>query len=109
MPFVVTEPCIQCRYTDCVEVCPMDCFVAGPNFLVIDPAGCIDCSVCVPQCPVQAIVNAAEVTPEQAPYVALNAHLAKSEGWTPIHQRQAPLPEHAHWAQVADKRHLLPA
>ena len=109
MPFVVTEPCIQCRYPDCVEVCPMDCFVAGPNFLVIDPDGCIDCSVCVPQCPVQAIVNAAEVTPEQAPYVALNARLAKSEGWTPIRLRDTPLPEHAHWAQVADKRHLLPA
>jgi len=109
MPFVVTEPCIQCRYTDCVEVCPMDCFVAGPNFLVIDPDGCIDCSVCVPQCPVQAIVNAAEVSPEQAPYVALNARLAKAEGWAPIRQRDTPLPEHAHWAQVADKRHLLPA
>lgn len=109
MPFVVTEPCIQCRYTDCVEVCPMDCFVAGPNFLVIDPDGCIDCSVCVPQCPVQAIVNAAEVSPEQAPYVALNARLAKVEGWAPIRQRDTPLPEHAHWAQVADKRHLLPA
>ena len=109
MPFVVTEPCIQCRYTDCVEVCPMDCFVAGPNFLVIDPDGCIDCSVCVPQCPVQAIVNAAEVTSEQAPYVALNARLANAEGWTPIRLRDTPLPEHAHWAQVADKRHLLPA
>lgn len=109
MPFVVTEPCIQCRYTDCVEVCPMDCFVAGPNFLVIDPDGCIDCSVCVPQCPVQAIVNAAEVTPAQAPYVALNARLAKAGGWEPIRQRDTPLPDHAHWAQVADKRHLIPA
>src|SRR5450830_831026 len=109
MPFVVTEPCIQCRYTDCVEVCPMDCFVAGPNFLVIDPDGCIDCSVCVPQCPVQVIVKAAEVTPEQVPYVALNARLAKAEGWKPIRQRDTPLPEHAHWAQVVDKRHLLPA
>lgn len=107
MPFIVTEACIQCRYTDCVEVCPMDCFVAGPNFLVIDPDGCIDCSVCVPQCPVQAIVNAAEVPPEQAAFVALNAELAKAPGWTPIRQREAPLAEHAHWASVKDKRHLL--
>ena len=109
MTHVVTEACIQCKYTDCVEVCPMDCFVAGPQFLVIDPDGCIDCSVCVPQCPVQAIVNAAEVTPEQAPYVALNARLAKAEGWQPIHRREAPLPDHADWARVSGKRHLLPA
>lgn len=107
MPFIVTEACIQCRYTDCVEVCPMDCFVAGPNFLVIDPEGCIDCSVCVPQCPVQAIVNAAEVPPEQADYVALNAQLAKAPGWQPIRRHEAPMTEHAHWAQVRAKRHLL--
>jgi len=107
MPFIVTEPCINCRYTDCVEVCPMDCFVAGPQFLVIDPDGCIDCSVCVPQCPVNAIVNAAEATPEQQPYIELNARLAKAPGWESLRQRQAPLPEHTHWASVKHKRHLL--
>jgi ferredoxin len=107
MPFIVTEPCIQCKYTDCVAVCPMDCFVAGPNFLVIDPDGCIDCSVCVPECPVNAIVNAAEATEAQRPYIALNARLAKSGHWPPIRRAQPPLPDHAAWRDVAQKAHLL--
>ncbi|WP_295957475.1 ferredoxin FdxA [Rhodoferax sp.] len=107
MPFIVTEPCIQCKYTDCVAVCPMDCFVAGPNFLVIDPDGCIDCSVCVPECPVNAIVNAADATEAQRPYIALNARLAKSGHWPPIRRVQPPLPDHAAWRDVAAKVHLL--
>ena len=55
MPFVVTENCIKCKYTDCVEVCPVDCFHEGPNFLVIDPDECIDCTLCEPECPINAI------------------------------------------------------
>lgn len=105
MPFIVTEPCVQCKYTDCVEVCPMDCFVEGPNFLAIDPAGCIDCSVCVPQCPVDAIVNAKEANEAQQPYIAINAQAASV--WPSIRQRQAPMPDHAQWAGVADKSDLL--
>jgi ferredoxin len=107
MPFVVTEPCIRCKYTDCVEVCPMDCFVEGPNFIAIDPDGCIDCSVCVPQCPVGAIVNAAEATPGQQPFVALNAQLARDPRWKPITRRREPLPGHAQWAAVERKAHLI--
>lgn len=107
MPFVVTEPCIRCKYTDCVSVCPMDCFVEGPNFLVIDPEQCIDCSVCVPQCPVGAIVNASEATAEQQPYVELNARLAQAPGWRPIRARQTPPADHADWAGVAPKREQL--
>lgn len=107
MPFIVTAPCIKCKYTHCVDVCPMDCFVEGPNFLVIDPAGCIDCSVCVGECPVQAIVNANEVSDEQAPFVELNARLARQPGWTPITQRKAPPADHADWVGVAGKRALL--
>jgi ferredoxin len=103
MPFVVTEACIQCKYTDCVQVCPMDCFVEGPNFVVIDPAGCIDCSVCVPECPVGAIVNASEVSEAQAVFVELNARLAQAPGWRPLTTRQTPLPEHRAWAGVASK------
>lgn len=107
MPFIVTEPCIQCKYTDCVEVCPMDCFVEGPNFLAINPDGCIDCSVCVPQCPVGAIVNASEATEAQRPYIALNAELAQDPQWRPITKRQPALPDHAQWKNVVDKAHLL--
>ena len=103
MPFIVTEPCIQCKYTDCVAVCPMDCFVEGPNFLVIDPDSCIDCSICVAECPVNAIVNAAEANDAQRPYIALNARLAKSPQWRSITRPRAPLPGHAEWRDVAAK------
>ena len=56
MTYVVTESCIKCKYTDCVEVCPVACFHEGENMLVIDPERCIDCGVCVPECPAEAIV-----------------------------------------------------
>jgi len=107
MPFIVTEPCIQCKYTDCVSVCPMDCFVEGPNFLAIDPETCIDCSVCVGECPVGAIVNAAEANAAQRPYIALNARLAREAGWPALTTRRPPLADHAQWRDVAAKRHLL--
>ncbi len=107
MPFVVTEACINCKYTDCAAVCPMDCFVEGPNFVVIDPSLCIDCSVCVPECPVDAIVNAAEISPDQAVFVELNAQLAKHPGWQPITTPRQPLPEREAWAAVKDKRTQL--
>ncbi len=103
MPFVVTEACIKCKYTDCVNVCPMDCFVEGPNFLVIDPKRCIDCSVCVPECPVDAIVNANEISADQAHFVDLNAQLASEPGWRPITKSKAPLPGHESWADVKGK------
>lgn len=109
MPFIVTEPCILCKYTDCVSVCPMDCFVEGPNFVAIDPDGCIDCSVCVAECPVGAIVNAAEATEAQQPYIALNAALARDPRWTPITRTRPPMAGHAQWRDVAVKRHLLEA
>jgi NAD-dependent dihydropyrimidine dehydrogenase PreA subunit len=53
MAYVVTEPCIRCKYTDCAAVCPVSCFHEGPNFLVIDPDGCIDCDICDPECPIR--------------------------------------------------------
>ena len=61
MAFVVTESCIKCKYMDCVEVCPVDCFHEGPNFLVIDPDECIDCTLCEPECPVEAIYSEEEI------------------------------------------------
>ncbi|MEO3690215.1 ferredoxin FdxA [Roseateles paludis] len=102
MTFVVTEACIRCKYTDCVSVCPVDCFHEGPNFLVIDPSGCIDCAVCVPECPVQAITADTQLTPEQQPYLALNAELAAL--WPVITQAKDPLPDAEHWAQATPKR-----
>jgi ferredoxin len=57
MPHIVTEKCVKCKYTDCVEVCPVDCFYEGDDYLVIDPDVCIDCGVCIPECPIDAIVN----------------------------------------------------
>lgn len=105
MTFVVTEACIRCKYTDCVSVCPVDCFREGPNFLVIDPDGCIDCAVCVPECPVSAIAADGDLTPEQQPYLALNAELARA--WPAITKAKAPLPDAEQWAGVSPKREQL--
>lgn len=107
MPFVVTESCIACKYTDCVSVCPMDCFYEGPNFLVINPDECIDCSICTGECPVNAIVEASEVPAEQAHFVQLNRDLSADKRWKRITQSKAPLPEHKKWATVKEKLHLL--
>jgi ferredoxin len=105
MTHVVTEACIRCKYTDCVAVCPVDCFHEGPNFLVIDPAGCIDCGVCIPECPVEAIVDEKDLLPQQAEYLALNARLAGV--WPVITQSRAPLEGADEFATHTDKRALL--
>lgn len=107
MTFVVTEPCIQCKYTDCVDVCPMECFLEGPNFLVINPDECIDCSICVGECPVDAIVGDREITPDQAHFIELNARLAKHPAWKPIRRSKAPHQEAERWNEVRHKLHLL--
>ncbi len=88
MPFVVTENCIKCKHTDCVEVCPVDCFHEGPNFLVIDPDECIDCTLCEPECPVNAIFPEDDVPAGQEGFVALNAELAKE--WPVLTVRKDP-------------------
>ena len=72
MPFVVTEKCIKCRYSDCVEVCPVDCFYEGENMLVINPEECIDCAACEPECPVEAIFEEDEVPDEWHKYSKIN-------------------------------------
>lgn len=107
MAFVVTGSCIQCKYTDCVDVCPMECFLEGPNFLVIDPDECIDCSMCVAECPVGAIVGENEIAPEQAHFVQLNRELSRAPDWKRIRQSKAPLPDHEKWAATGDKLELL--
>lgn len=91
MAYVVTENCIACKYTDCVDVCPVDCFHEGPNFLVIDPEECIDCTLCVAECPAEAIYAEDDVPAEQQHCIALNAELAKR--WPVLTEKKAPLPE----------------
>jgi len=90
MTYVVTESCIKCKYTDCVDVCPVDCFHEGPNFLVIDPDECIDCTLCVAECPAEAIFAEDDVPAAQQEFIALNAELAKQ--WPVILERKDPLP-----------------
>ena len=82
MSYVVTESCIRCKHTDCVDACPTDAFREGPNFLVIDPDECIDCGLCVPECPVDAIFAEDDVPPDQLTFTPLNLELAKM--WKPI-------------------------
>ena len=101
MTFVVLDVCIKCKYTDCVDVCPVDCFHEGPNFLVIDPDECIDCTLCVPECPVEAIFAEDDVPTEQQSFIALNAELAKV--WPVIIERKAALPDADDWAKVNGK------
>jgi ferredoxin len=105
MTYVVTENCIKCKYTDCVEVCPVDCFHEGPNFLVIDPDACIDCAVCEPECPAQAIVAEDDLPHEQAELLELNAELAKR--WPVIGERKSPPADAEDWNGKPDKRVLL--
>ena len=105
MAYVVTENCIKCKYTDCVDVCPVDCFREGPNFLVIDPDECIDCTLCVPECPAEAILAEDDVPPEQQAFIALNAELAKV--WPAIVERKDALPDAEGWNHKPDKLELL--
>ena len=105
MTHVVSEACIKCKYTDCVDVCPVDAFREGPNMLVIDPDECIDCAVCVPECPVNAIFAQEDLPRGQEGYTALNAELAPQ--WKPIVRTKPALPDADEWASVQDKRHWL--
>ena len=105
MAFVVTEQCIKCKFTDCVEVCPVDCFHEGPNFLVIDPDECIDCTLCVAECPVEAIFAEDDVPSDQKKFQAINAELAKL--WPSIIEKKDAPPDADEWKDVKEKAHLL--
>ena len=105
MTFVVTESCIRCKYQDCIEVCPVDCFHVGPNMLVINPDECIDCTLCEPECPVEAIYADDEVPDGQEKFIELNAEL--SEIW-PVITEISDVPEDADdWKDKKDKIQYL--
>ncbi|MDH5360990.1 MAG: ferredoxin family protein [Gammaproteobacteria bacterium] len=95
MTYVVTDNCILCKYTDCVEVCPVDCFHEGPNFLAIDPDECIDCALCEPECPAEAIFAEDDVPNDQQHFTALNAELAAN--WPVITEKKEALADAEKW------------
>lgn len=99
MPYVVTQSCIKCKYTDCVEVCPVDCFYEGENMLVIHPDECIDCGVCEPECPVEAIVP--DTDSESEKWLELNREY--SAKWPNITRKREPLPEADSYQSAPDK------
>ncbi len=105
MTFVVTEKCIRCKLMDCVEVCPVDCFHEGPNMLVIDPDECIDCTLCEPECPVEAIYAEDELPSGQEKFLELNVEL--SAIW-PVITEIGDVPEDAdEWTDVEGKFQYL--
>ncbi|PCK08940.1 MAG: ferredoxin [Alteromonadaceae bacterium] len=105
MTFVVGEACIKCKHTDCVEVCPVDCFYEGPNFLVIHPDECIDCALCEPECPVDAIFAEDELPDDQAEFLEINTELA--ETWPNITEMKDSPADAVEWETVKEKKHLL--
>lgn len=105
MAFVVTEQCIRCKFADCVEVCPVDCFYEGPNFLVINPDECIDCALCEPECPVNAIMSEDDLSEEQKAFTDLNREL--SAVWPNITVKKEPPADASDWENKENKLQYL--
>ena len=103
MTHLVTDACINCKYTDCVVVCPVDCFYEGPNFLAINPDECIDCAVCIPECPANAIIADDDITDpvERKKWLDINTEL--SAMWPGITKRKEPLPSADDWQNNKNK------
>ena len=102
MTYVVTESCIKCKYMDCVEVCPVDCFYVGENMLVIHPDECIDCGVCEPECPIEAIKSDEELADDEMEWANINE---KYSGiWPNISQSKTPMPDADDWAEKMHKK-----
>lgn len=105
MTYVVTEACIKCKYTDCVDVCPVDCFHEGPNYLVIDPEECIDCTLCVAECPVEAIYAEDDLPEDMRKFTALNEELAKK--WPVLTSTKDAPADADEWKDVKGKLQYL--
>jgi ferredoxin len=105
MTFVVGENCIKCKHTDCVEFCPVDCFYEGPNMLVIHPDECIDCALCEPECPADAIFSEDDLPAEQKAFGAINAEFAQI--WPNITDQKEPPSDAEEWNGKPNKRELL--
>lgn len=106
MTHLVTENCIKCKHTDCVDVCPVDCFYEGPNCLVINPDECIDCAVCIPECPVNAIVPDADL-PDQERIFWTDLNQRLSNKWPNIREKKSPLSDADAWNGKSGKLDLL--
>ena len=105
MTYIVVEDCIKCKHTDCVDVCPVDCFHEGPNFLVIDPEECIDCTLCEPECPIGAVFADDDVPEGQEQFIALNEELSLE--WPVINVSKESPDDATEWEGVPDKLKLL--
>ncbi len=105
MTYVVGESCIKCKYTDCVAVCPVDCFHEGVNFLTIDPEVCIDCGLCPPECPAEAIFAEEDLPEKWSDFIEINAKYAAE--WPVIDAQKEPMPGADEAAKIEDKRDQL--
>ncbi|QQR89477.1 MAG: ferredoxin family protein [Myxococcales bacterium] len=116
MPYIVAEPCIKCKYTDCVAVCPVDCFYEGKNSLVIHPDECIDCGACEPECPTKAIFDDSSVPEKWKPYIEINAVLsgakeasdADTTGWPEHLVAAAEEDKLAAWPNINEQKEPMP-
>ncbi len=105
MSFVVTEICVNCKFTDCVEVCPVDCFYEGPNMVVIHPDECIDCGLCEPACPIGAILSEDELSANERHFIDLNRKHA--EKWPNLTKPKATLFDTEYWKNQINKHNLI--
>jgi len=114
MAYVVADPCVKCKYTDCVAVCPVDCFYEGKNSLAINPDECIDCGACEPECPTTAIFEESELPSKWSIYAEINAVVCgtkpvekvNASSW-PEHLR-AQLPTLENWPNITEQKPALP-
>ena len=102
MTYIVNEDCINCKHMTCVEVCPVDCFYEGKNMLVINPDECIDCGVCEPECPADAILSESALTPDQAE-MWIDFNRKWSEQWPNITEARPPAADAKEWEGVPNK------